>query len=83
MNITDIDKNFSVKIPNNKDNFRWFDVKEPPFQIYGLLKPEKGKYFSRMPEDVAVTVNDGVAELANNTSGGKIRFSTIQNILPF
>ena len=57
-NISEVDKNFSIKTNIEKDDICFYDVKEKPFEIYGVFY-ENGK-FRRLPEEVAKTVNDGV-----------------------
>jgi hypothetical protein len=54
----------------------FFNVRENPFQIYGLYNPETEPDFKRMPDNVALNVNEGVAALYLNTAGGRVRFST-------
>ena len=73
-NISEIDKNFSIETNIKKDDICFCDVKEKPFEIYGVFY-ENGK-FRRMPEEVAKTVNDGVLSLHANTAGGRVRFRT-------
>ena len=73
-NISEIDKNFSLKTNIEKEDISFYNVKEKPFEVYGVFY-EKGK-FRRLPEEVAKTVNDGVCWLHANTSGGRVRFRT-------
>jgi hypothetical protein len=73
MNIESIDKNFKVKVPGGSQTV-FFDVAEPPFAVYGLMRDEKGYY--RMPYDVAAKTNDGVKGLNLHTAGGRVRFRT-------
>ncbi len=74
MDISKIDKNFITGTGINKSDIKFYDVKEQPFKIYGLLY-ENGK-FRRIPEAVAKSVSDGVYMLHSNTAGGRIRFRT-------
>ncbi|MBE6811242.1 MAG: hypothetical protein E7521_09410 [Ruminococcaceae bacterium] len=73
-NISDIDSNFKVETNLNENDIRFYDVKQPPFQICGLIY-ESGK-FRRFPENVAQTVSEGVYGLHCNTAGGRVRFTT-------
>ena len=52
------------------------DVREKPFDLYGLYRPLDPGPFRRLPEDVAKATSPGVAGLAWNTAGGRVRFST-------
>lgn len=73
-NISEVDKNFSIKTNIEKDDICFYDVKEKPFEIHGVFY-ENGK-FRRLPEEVAKIVNDGVYWLHANTAGGRVRFRT-------
>ena len=74
--ISKIDKNFSVESVLNKDGVAFYDVRREPFCVYGLYDYKNQSRFMRIPEDVAKATNDGVAVLANCTSGGRVRFCT-------
>ena len=74
MDISKIDKNFTVKHNIPKEDIKFYCVDENPFQIYGVFK-ENGRY-RRIPEKVARKVSDGVYFLHTNTAGGRIRFIT-------
>lgn len=71
---TEIDPNFKVDTNIDKENITFYDVKEKPFTVYGLIY-ENG-VFRRMPEAVARTVSDNVYELHARTAGGRVRFKT-------
>ncbi len=58
------------------ENVIFYNIKKEPFSIYGLFEPTKHPTFRRLPENVAKVTNDGVAELAYDTAGGRVRFST-------
>lgn len=51
-------------------------VREAPFLIDGLYRPELPGNFRRIPQEVADLVSPGVARLSKNTAGGRVRFST-------
>ena len=73
-NISEIDKNFSVKSTISKNNMNFYNIDSYPFRIYGVHF-ENGKY-RRMPESVAKSISEGVYLLHDKTSGGRIRFKT-------
>lgn len=72
--ISKIDKNFAINATVQKDGLCFYDVKNPPFRVYGLLF-EGGK-FRRMPEAIAANISDGVYRLHSCTAGGRVRFRT-------
>lgn len=72
--ISSIDSNFKVGTIPDIEDVKFYDVKNAPFEIYGVFY-ENGK-FRRMPETVAQTVNDGVYGLHTHTAGGRVRFKT-------
>lgn len=71
-----IDRRLAVTGQVNGQDFDFFDVRRPPFTLYGLLPGEPGAPFRRMPESVAAAVSEGVAFLNTHTSGGRVRFCT-------
>lgn len=73
-NISLIDFNFKVNTELDVQGIKFYDIKQPPFKIYGVFY-ESGK-FRRLPENVAKTVNDGVYSLHTHTAGGRVRFRT-------
>ncbi len=72
-NIADIDKNFQVETKLDKGDIKFYNVKEYPSCVFGLMYDE---IFRRMPEEIANKVNDGVKVLHTYTAGGRIRFKT-------
>ncbi len=76
MKISEIDKNFQIRSDLIPKDAVWYDVKSEPFSVHGLWQVEKGKYFLRMPSEVAESVNEGVAHLNYCTAGGRVRFKT-------
>ena len=77
MKIEQIDKNLKVETTTQKENIKFYNCLEKPFEIFGLIKPtSKHPYFTRMDPDIAETVNDGVKQLNKNTAGGRVRFKT-------
>ena len=73
MKLEEIDKNFAVPQFDGLD-IEWYDIRKGPFTLYGLI--DTGSQYIRMPAEVAEKVNDGVKQLARNTSGGRMRFAT-------
>lgn len=63
------------------ENIIFYNVKESPFEIFGLYEPLTYGKFCRIPEDVALATGPRVAELYSNTAGGRIRFKTNSDIL--
>lgn len=74
MDISQVDNNFRIETGLDKTDIKFYDVKNPPFEIDGVFY-EAGA-FRRMPESVAKATNKGVADLHTNTAGGRIRFIT-------
>jgi lysophospholipase L1-like esterase len=74
--IESIDKNLAVTTTIEAEGLRLYDVRNEPFQIYGLYNPREEPEFKRMPDDVAKSVNKGVSSLYLHTAGGRVRFST-------
>lgn len=73
--IDEIDRNFKAE-SFEKDDMVFYNVKEKPFDLYGLCHAEIGKDFSRLPEDVAKNTSEGVLLLSKHTAGGRVRFTT-------
>ena len=74
-NISEIDKNFKNQ-QVIKGDMKIYDIEAEPFKIYGVFKPENDSEFIRMPREVAGKVSQGVRDLNNHTSGGRVRFKT-------
>ena len=71
-----IDKNLSVEKTIHKDGLMFYNVKEPPFDLYGFYSANKNELFKRLPDNIARQTSQGVATLYTNTSGGRVRFGT-------
>lgn len=76
MNIEQLDRNFSVDRKVQEKDCVFYKIKQYPFEIHGLYCPQKTDSYIRLPQEVAKSINDGVAWLSGDTSGGRIRFST-------
>ena len=71
-----IDKNLVINNQVNENGIIYRNVRNSPFEIYGLYKPQRQEPFSRMSEEVAKQVNNGVARLNQYAAGGRVRFCT-------
>lgn len=76
MKIEQLDPNFAADSMLGLENAVYYDVRQAPFQLYGLYEPYTQPEFVRLPPELAVQVNEGVAELYKHTAGGRVRFST-------
>ena len=74
--ISDVDKNLKVENGFDLDDICLHDVRDDPFDLYGLYNAKSEEVFKRLPTDIAKATNDGVAFLATNTAGGRVRFTT-------
>ncbi len=54
----------------------WYDAKDKPFRLFGLLHDPHTGGFCRLPREVAEATNQGVLSLYANPSGGRLRFAT-------
>ena len=75
IDISKIDINF-VTVSAERDDSVFYDVREDPFEIYGLYEPKTEPVFKRLPDEIGKNTNSGVAALYTNTAGGRVRFST-------
>ena len=75
VDISLIDKNLKGAEITETDVI-YYNVKDDPFEIYGLYDPQNGDFFKRLPDDIGVGTNRGVSNLYKNTAGGRVRFST-------
>lgn len=73
-NMAEVDANFKIDTNIAKADIVFHNVRNAPFQTYGLIY-EDGQY-RRLPEAVARSVSDGVHTLHNCTAGGRVRFKT-------
>ena len=71
-----LDENMFFKTVIQEDDIRFYNVRKAPFEVYGLYNYRIEPEFKRMPDEVAQSVNDGVAGLYKCTAGGRVRFST-------
>ena len=81
LSLDEIDANFHVPKTVTDPDITWRDVRQAPFAVYGLYDYQNMVPFRRMPEEIAAAVSAGVAELAYNTAGGRVRFSTDSDLI--
>ena len=72
-----VDKNLHVETSINEEDIAFFDVRKPPFCVYGLYNYKTEPVFKRLPDEVGQNVNSGVATLYLHTAGGRVRFSRL------
>jgi hypothetical protein len=64
------------------DNITFYDIKKPPFEIFGLYKPlADEECFIRVPREVAKATSVRVEERNLFTAGGRVRFKTDSDVL--
>ena len=76
MDIAKIDQNLSVQTTLKESDICFYDGRKDPFDVYGFYDYRNEPDFKRLPDEVAKSVNPGVALLYLNTAGGRVRFST-------
>lgn len=76
--IKEFDKNVIVNATMGNVDVELFDVREEPFDIYGLydVKNMEQPRFMRMPREVAMGVSEGVGVQNYEPAGGRVRFCT-------
>jgi hypothetical protein len=72
----EVDKNMVVATAIGEPDVKLYDVRKPPFELYGFFDPLGQPFFRRLPADVAEATSPGVAKLARESTGGRVRFST-------
>ncbi len=70
-----IDKNFEIKTNLNLPDVKFYNVKEDPFEVYGLYDVKNQDVFKRMPDEIG-HMNERIALLYLHTAGGRVRFCT-------
>lgn len=73
--LAEVDKNMAAAA-FEKDDYVFYNIKNEPFDVYGLYEYKKHEVFRRMPEDVAKATNLSVELLSKNPAGGRVRFKT-------
>lgn len=74
--IDQLDRNMAIVARVDEPEVEWRDARKAPFRICGLYEPQGGRPVSPHAENVAKRVSEGVAQLALNTAGGRVRFRT-------
>lgn len=75
-NLVQLDKNMIVERTVGDVEVQWLNVREEPFDLYGLYQPKTEPYFHRLPEAVAKSASPQVEALSQESAGGRVRFST-------
>ena len=76
MDISKIDKNFSMNTVTVEGGMRYYTIPHKGFDLYGVYYDKEAQEFTRMSLDFAKSVNAGVEALYNFTAGGRLRFAT-------
>lgn len=72
----EVDKNMVVETSIAEPDIKFYDVRRPPFELYGFYDPLGQPIFRRLPEEIATATSPGVARLARESAGGRVRFTT-------
>lgn len=81
-NIAETDENLKIENRIEQKDILWRDAAAPCFRVHGLHLPyiygagDAPVRFRRLPDEVGMNTNEGVAELYKNTAGGRLRFRT-------
>lgn len=76
MDIAKIDKNMKIESKIAEADIAFYDVRNKPFEVYGLYDYQNQAEFKRLPDDIAKATSEGVFYLYRNTAGGRVRFCT-------
>ena len=78
--ISTIDKNFVIETNIERENIKFYDVKEAPMRLFGVW--HDGSVFRRVPRDVAEKTSNGVLALSTPPSPSEkyIRSTLLPNI---
>lgn len=76
MNYQVPDKNLMIETSIGEADVVFYDVRNDPFDVYGLYDYRNQEQFKRMPDEIGKNVNSGVATLYLSTAGGRVRFCT-------
>ena len=61
-----VDKNLCIETSINKQDIAFFDVREAPFEVYGLYGDIEKNGFRRLPEEVAKNNNSYTGKYLKN-----------------
>ncbi len=77
LDIEKYDKNLVVETTITEPDLVWFNVRDLPFQIYGVMYDTEKECYTRMPQKEAAAVSPSVGGSLNRcTAGGRVRFHT-------
>lgn len=74
MDISVIDQNLRNSALPKEDDILWYDVTKAPFVLYGAV--ETAPCYRRIPQLVAESTSEGVAQINEHTAGVRVRFCT-------
>lgn len=87
MDISKIDKNFTIKSKIEQSDVVWYDAAKAPISMFGCYKPalaaSDGERFIRIPREVAAQANEPVSRLYRYTSGMRAAFTTDSEYVAF
>ena len=72
----EVDKNMLIQTSIDRPDIKFYDVRKPPFDVYGFYEYRTEPYFPRMPTEVGEATSAGVARLEKECAGGRVRFCT-------
>ena len=71
-----IDPNLAVRSKNGEEVV-WFNLREKPFDLYGVMRSADDRTYLRMPEEIFSRIdNEGARMMNERPAGGRARFST-------
>lgn len=76
MRIDEIDKNLRIETDITEPDLVWLNAREAPFVIHGVMYDAEQGCFVRLPQHIADSVSEGVADMNHHTAGGRVRFRT-------
>ena len=65
-----------TNVATDKEDVKFFDIREEPFEVYGFYDYKNGDIFRRLPDEFAADISRGVAAAQREAAGGRVRFST-------
>lgn len=76
MDINRLDKNLAVNTNIDEPDVAFYNVRQEPFEVYGLYDYKNGDHFLRMPEEESYKVSTPVHNISLASAGGRVRFCT-------
>ena len=67
-----IDTKLDLATELDAKDIAFFDVRKPPFSVYGLYNYKTEPFFKRLPDDVAEATSEGVVSHCRHTAGGRV-----------